>query len=67
MSMEKKSDERLVELAEKTGESVFLELKCAKSTHRTYAEPIETEPKLLQKNNLGETVMNGGVGIRAKT
>jgi hypothetical protein len=58
----KKRDERLAELAEKVGESVFSEPKCAKSVHRKYVPSTKMQAKLLQKSNLGETVVNGGVG-----
>jgi len=60
----KKRDERLAELVEKIGESVFSEPECAKSVHRKYVPSAEMHPKLLQKGNLGETVMTGGGGIR---
>jgi hypothetical protein len=60
----KKRDERLTQLAEKISESVFFEPECANSVHRKYVESVETKPKLIQESNLGETVMNGGGGIR---
>jgi protein-arginine kinase activator protein McsA len=60
----KKRDERLAELAEKVGENVFSEPKCAKSVHRKYVPSTKMQAKLLQKSNLGETVVKEASSAR---
>ncbi len=60
----KTRDGRLSELAEKIGENIFSEQKCAKSVHSKHVESKEIEPKLLEYKPLAEKSENGGGGIR---
>ena len=60
----KTRDKRLSELAEKIGENVFSEQKCAKSVHSKQVESKDIERKLLTEKPLVEESKNGGGGIR---
>ena len=55
---------RLSELAEKIGETVLFDSKCATGVHCKPIEATVCEPKLLPNLNLGENAQNGGGGIR---
>ncbi len=60
----KNRNERLSELAEKIGETVLFEPKCAKSVPSKPVESIEAERKLLEHKPLAAENENGGGGIR---
>ena len=55
---------RLSELAEKIGETVLFETKCAKSAPSKLVESPEIEPNLLERKLLAGENESGGGGIR---